>query len=355
VPNGPTGPAKSHEAQKERVSEMLLALAFFGVAACVGLYMAIRLFKRAGIATWGPVGHGIAAAGGMLSLLLFVVHDQGFTPARIALGLLAGAVVLGATNLVYHLRGVQHRMALVVVHALLAVSGVLTLVWGLMSYSSAGTAAESAGAPPPHAASPDETALHPVSPPPPVPLTLAAMDASSAAPTASAEVAATAPVPPRPARESTAAMGPAWVDRTIRFEGDRSAPSPDGLLDLRRIADEMKAHPEIRLVEVQGHADVRGDDAINLSLSRARAQSVVDALADAGVARSRLRAAGIGAACSTEVRCQVDRAAMPPECFDQATLARDRRVTFVVLEAGGTTFRGDVTCARAPGGSHLPL
>ncbi len=47
-------------------------------------------------------------------------------------------------------------------------------------------------------------------------------------------------------------------------------------------------------IEIQSHTDFRGDDAYNKDLSERRAQSVVDYLVDAGIARKRLSPKGYG-------------------------------------------------------------
>src|SRR5690606_14060681 len=63
------------------------------------------------------------------------------------------------------------------------------------------------------------------------------------------------------------------------------------------VAATLAGNPQITLIEVQGHADERGQDEYNLSLTRDRAASVVEALVQRGVARDRLRSAGYGETC----------------------------------------------------------
>ena len=57
---------------------------------------------------------------------------------------------------------------------------------------------------------------------------------------------------------------------------------------LDNIAEVLQAHPEILLVEVEGHADPRGSEAFNLKLSHRRAVSVVAYLVSKGVDKDRL-------------------------------------------------------------------
>ena len=55
-----------------------------------------------------------------------------------------------------------------------------------------------------------------------------------------------------------------------------------------------KGNPQIQLIEIQGHADERGDDAYNLDLTDRRAHSVREYLIDKGVDDKRLQAQGYG-------------------------------------------------------------
>ncbi len=57
---------------------------------------------------------------------------------------------------------------------------------------------------------------------------------------------------------------------------------------LDNIAAVLRAHPEILLVEVEGHADPRGSDEFNLKLSHRRALAVKTYLIEKGIAEDRL-------------------------------------------------------------------
>ena len=64
---------------------------------------------------------------------------------------------------------------------------------------------------------------------------------------------------------------------------------------LMNVARVINAHPEIQSVDVIGHTDARGDAQRNLTLSRARAASVVEFLVERGdVEASRLQSHGYG-------------------------------------------------------------
>ena len=81
-------------------------------------------------------------------------------------------------------------------------------------------------------------------------------------------------------REILFDLGSARIDETSR----------EGIDALARILDRC---PEAE-VEIGGHTDNRGREEVNNRLSRQRAEAVVNALLDAGVARRRLAAVGYG-------------------------------------------------------------
>ena len=65
-------------------------------------------------------------------------------------------------------------------------------------------------------------------------------------------------------------------------------------LQQRVIAATIIGNPQISLVEIQGHADERGDDAHNLDLTERRALSVRRALEQRNVEPGRLKSHGYG-------------------------------------------------------------
>ncbi|MDH5672209.1 MAG: OmpA family protein [Myxococcales bacterium] len=89
---------------------------------------------------------------------------------------------------------------------------------------------------------------------------------------------------------------------------------------LSEIADVLMRNPQLRLIEVQGHTDNRGNPGENLSLSQRRAESVQQWLISAGVAAERLTAKGYG-----------DTRPLIPNLTD-ANRARNRRVQFMIRE-----------------------
>ena len=67
----------------------------------------------------------------------------------------------------------------------------------------------------------------------------------------------------------------------------------DSMQVLDKVADTLKEWPDVK-VEIGGHTDSQGNDAANLKLSQARAESVRKYLASKGVDASRLTAKGYG-------------------------------------------------------------
>ncbi|MEZ5500200.1 MAG: OmpA family protein [Steroidobacteraceae bacterium] len=93
---------------------------------------------------------------------------------------------------------------------------------------------------------------------------------------------------------------------------------------MRRLGALVAVLPDAT-VDIDGFADARGDEHYNLELSRARAQSVADELALAGVERERIRIAAHG-----------ESASVSPE-GDADGLALERRVQVTLhLPAGDT-------------------
>jgi OmpA-OmpF porin, OOP family len=79
----------------------------------------------------------------------------------------------------------------------------------------------------------------------------------------------------------------------IGFETGSATLTPQSLEQLRNVAAILNAYPKAS-VTVAGHTDNIGDEVGNRVFSRARAESVVEVLADAGVAPGRMRADGFG-------------------------------------------------------------
>ena len=90
----------------------------------------------------------------------------------------------------------------------------------------------------------------------------------------------------------------------------RSTPTLDA------VAETLRDNPSIERVEVQSHTSGLGDHAANQRLSDQRAAAVVKYLVAAGVAPSRLVAAGYG----------------DTQPIDRTAPAKNERVSFVILQ-----------------------
>ncbi|HEX8794639.1 MAG TPA: OmpA family protein [Polyangiaceae bacterium] len=302
---------------------MITAICFFLVGAIAGAFMVFRHLKRLRLPGWVAIAHGLAGATGFAVLLLFCLREPTVVLARCALGILVGAIALGCVNVVYHLRGIRHRFALILTHALVAVTGV-----GTLAYAAVVDAQRPTIEPLPAAPLPAPTSA-------PVPI------AKETQPATPAPAAAVQP------HDTAYPLGPAWTDVRVRFDSNRDHPTAAADASLATIARALADDTSIQLVEVQGHADERGGEPSNLELTRARARAVVNALVARGVSPSRLRVAGYGSRCPARGECRGPDA--PAPCHGDDALREDRRVTFVVVESGGQQFAGPIACDGAGG------
>ncbi|MCA9533485.1 MAG: OmpA family protein [Myxococcales bacterium] len=104
---------------------------------------------------------------------------------------------------------------------------------------------------------------------------------------------------------------------------------------LDAVAATLRGNPQIRLIEVQGHADERGNDQHNLRLTQDRAASVVEALVQRGVPRDRLRSAGYGELCPVN------------PAHNRDAYEENRRVEFKVIETDEGPTGVQVACDAA--------
>jgi outer membrane protein OmpA-like peptidoglycan-associated protein len=125
----------------------------------------------------------------------------------------------------------------------------------------------------------------------------------------------------------------------VQFETNSAKILPKSNEILDAVAATLKGHPEFTVMEVAGHADERSDDQHNLMLTKARAQSVMEALLKRGVAAKRLVSQGYGE------YCPLDTASNP------AAWEKNRRVEFKIVktEEGNTGVARGCDTARSKG------
>jgi OOP family OmpA-OmpF porin len=80
----------------------------------------------------------------------------------------------------------------------------------------------------------------------------------------------------------------------VNFDFDKDTILASSLPLLDQVSNVLLEHPEIKVVEVQGHTDDKGNDQYNLDLSQRRVESVRAYLIQKGVAPERLVAKGYG-------------------------------------------------------------
>jgi len=118
----------------------------------------------------------------------------------------------------------------------------------------------------------------------------------------------------------------------IYFETDSAVIQSRSFPIIDAVAATLNGNPQITLIEVQGHADERGDDAYNIRLTHDRAASVVEAVVQRGVSRERLRSAGYGE------RCPVN-----PQ-HNQTAWEANRRVEFKIIATQDGPTGVEVAC-----------
>jgi large repetitive protein len=84
------------------------------------------------------------------------------------------------------------------------------------------------------------------------------------------------------------------IYENVFFDNDRDTIQPRSYPVLDNVAQVISAHPEVKLVQIEGHTDDRGDDTYNMNLSQRRAEAVKKYLVKKGVAAERLTPMGFG-------------------------------------------------------------
>jgi outer membrane protein OmpA-like peptidoglycan-associated protein len=117
---------------------------------------------------------------------------------------------------------------------------------------------------------------------------------------------------------------------SVHFVAGHSVSLPGSVRTLRSVQKMMAAHPEIRTLRIEGHADDVGDPCFNLALSRRRVRSVVRWMLANGVGAERLELLACGrryaeqASRSLRARAQNRRVELVVSEPSQGVALRDR-------------------------------
>lgn len=106
---------------------LITTLVIFGLAAILGLTIAVQIFKKRETSKAVALTHGLVGAVGLILLILYAVKN----PASLlttAIVLLVVAALGGAIVFVNDLRKKPGPVALVVIHALVAVTAVVLVL-----------------------------------------------------------------------------------------------------------------------------------------------------------------------------------------------------------------------------------
>jgi OOP family OmpA-OmpF porin len=113
------------------------------------------------------------------------------------------------------------------------------------------------------------------------------------------------------------------INEKIKFAYNDATILSESFSLLNEIADVIKKNPQIKKIEVGGHASSEGDDSKNLALSNRRAQAVVQYLTTkGGIAADHLVAKGYG---------ETKPLVTPDDTDDKRE--KNRRVEFLVLDS----------------------
>ena len=114
-------------------------------------------------------------------------------------------------------------------------------------------------------------------------------------------------------------VGETILLNNITFGSGSSTLMGESFTDMDRVVDLLKAFPNLK-IEIAGHTDNSGNDATNLRLSRARAESVAEYITGKGVSKVRVEFKGYG------------KTKPIASNLTSGGRAQNRRVEFVVLE-----------------------
>jgi outer membrane protein OmpA-like peptidoglycan-associated protein len=123
----------------------------------------------------------------------------------------------------------------------------------------------------------------------------------------------------KPGAEPRFAMSTVLKDDRVKFAFGRAMLQPEGAAELDKLIAKLKADDKPVFLEIQGHTDARGSDALNQRLGQERAEAVRLHLARAGVPLARMQTISYG-----------ESAPMADNSSEQGR-SQNRRVQLVVM------------------------
>ncbi len=130
------------------------------------------------------------------------------------------------------------------------------------------------------------------------------------------------PPPPEPQKRVEVRENKIVINEKIQFALDSAKILPVSHDLLNEVAKVIKEHPQIKKIEIEGHASAEGSDDHNLKLSDKRAKAVLKYLSgEAGIDNGMLSAKGYG-----ETRPIADNET-------EEGKEKNRRVEFTIVEA----------------------
>ncbi|MBK9283605.1 MAG: OmpA family protein [Sphingobacteriaceae bacterium] len=115
----------------------------------------------------------------------------------------------------------------------------------------------------------------------------------------------------------------------VEYDFDKATLRPKSLEVLDKIIDLLKINDNLQ-IELSSHTDARGNDAYNMRLSQARAQSCVDYMISKGIAKDKIHAQGYGETKPIIPEADINKMVPKSEEFELAH-QKNRRTAFRVI------------------------
>jgi len=115
----------------------------------------------------------------------------------------------------------------------------------------------------------------------------------------------------------------------VEYDFNKATLRPKSMEILDKIVDVLKINDNLS-IELSSHTDARGNDAYNMKLSQARAQSCVDYIVSKGIPASRIKATGYGETKPIIPESEINKM-VPKSPEFEAAHQKNRRTAFKVI------------------------